>query len=104
VSREECDLVYVPATMFCERCFAELDAWMEVPNHGMVFTYTILFQDLDEKPLDPPALMDYVKLDGADSGLGHYLGDVDPEDVYHTLGFRRNGKMIGEEVGLSLSL
>ncbi len=79
---EECDLVYVPATMFCERCFSELDAWVEVPNHGMVFTYTILFQDLDEQPLDPPALMAYVKLDGTDGGLVHYLGEVDPEDVY----------------------
>jgi uncharacterized OB-fold protein len=79
---EECDLVYVPATMFCERCFAELDAWVEVPNHGMVFTYTILFQDLDEQPLDPPELLAYVKLDGTDGGLVHYLGEVDPEDVY----------------------
>jgi uncharacterized OB-fold protein len=79
---EECDLVYVPATMFCERCFAELDDWVEVPNHGMVFTYTILFQDLEEQPLDPPALLAYVKLDGTDGGLVHYLGDVDPEDVY----------------------
>ncbi len=79
---EECDLVYVPATMFCERCFAELDAWVEVPSRGMVFTYTILFQDLDEQPLDPPQLLAYVKLDGTDGGLVHYLGDIDPEDVY----------------------
>ena len=79
---EECDLVYVPAAMFCERCFDELDAWVEVPNRGTVFTYTILFRDLDEQPLDSPALLAYVKLDGTDGGLVHYLGDVDPEDVY----------------------
>ncbi len=31
---EACDLVYVPATIFCERCFAELDEWVEVPSTG----------------------------------------------------------------------
>ena len=52
---ETCDLIYVPATMFCERCFAELDEWVEVPSRGTVFTYTVLYRDLDDKPLDPPA-------------------------------------------------
>jgi diamine N-acetyltransferase len=31
-------------------------------------------------------------------------GAGSPEGFYHTIGFRRSGKMIGEEVGLSLSL
>jgi diamine N-acetyltransferase len=31
-------------------------------------------------------------------------GAGSPEGFYHALGFRRNGKMIGEEVGLSLGL
>ncbi|HSJ57645.1 MAG TPA: Zn-ribbon domain-containing OB-fold protein [Anaerolineae bacterium] len=78
---EECDLVYVPARMFCERCFAELDEWVEMPSHGSVFTYTILFRDLDGEPLEEPAVLAYVKLGDGDGGLVHYLGDVDPEDV-----------------------
>ncbi len=78
---ESCDLIYVPATMFCERCFAELDEWVNVPNRGHVFTYTVLYRDLDEKPLDPPAVLAYVKLEGSDGGLVHYLGEVDGECV-----------------------
>jgi diamine N-acetyltransferase len=31
-------------------------------------------------------------------------GAGSPEGFYHALGFRRNGKIIGEEVGLSLDL
>lgn len=77
-----CDLIYVPATMFCERCFAELDEWVEVPGRGEVFTFTVLYRDLDEQPLDPPALLAYVKLKGANGGLVHYLGEIEPEDVY----------------------
>jgi uncharacterized OB-fold protein len=79
---EECDLVYVPAMMFCERCFAELDQWVELPNRGWVFTHTVLYRDLDDKPLDPPAILVYVKLEGADGGLVHYLGETDVEAVY----------------------
>jgi uncharacterized OB-fold protein len=79
---EACDLTYVPAAMFCERCFAELEDWVEVPNRGTVFTYTVLFRDLDDKPLDPPAILAYVKLDGANGGLVHYMGDVDLDAVH----------------------
>lgn len=78
---DACDLVYVPAVMFCERCFSELDEWLEVPSQGTVFTYTVLHRDLDDKPLVPPAILAYVKLYGTDGGLVHYLGEVDPEEV-----------------------
>ncbi len=77
-----CDLVYVPATMFCERCFAELDEWVQVASRGTVFTYTVLYRDLDEKPLDPPAILAYVKLDGSDGGLVHYVSEVEPEALF----------------------
>ena len=74
---ESCGLIYVPATLFCERCFAELDEWVEVPNRGHVFTFTVLHRDLDEQPLDPPAILAYVKLEDSDGGLVHYLDEVD---------------------------
>jgi uncharacterized OB-fold protein len=65
-----CGLTYVPAAMFCERCFADLDEWVEVPNQGTVFTYTVLHLDLDERPLDPPAV------------LVHYVGEANPKAVF----------------------
>ncbi len=79
---ETCGLVYVPATMFCERCFGELEEWVEVASRGRVFTYTVLHRDLEEKPLDPPAILAYVKLEGSTGGLVHYLGEIGPECVY----------------------
>ncbi len=78
----ECDLIYVPATMFCERCFSELDEWVEVPSTGHVFTFTVLFRDLDDKPLEPPKVLAYVKLYGCDGGLVHYLDEVDLEELH----------------------
>lgn len=76
-----CGLIYVPAVMFCERCFVEADDWVEVPSEGTVFTYTVLYRDLDDKPLESPQVLAYVQLDGCDGGLVHYLGDVAPGDV-----------------------
>ena len=77
-----CDLVYVPATMFCERCFAALDDWVEVPSTGHVFTFTVLMRDLDDQPLDEPQVLAYVKLDGCDGGLIHFLGEIDLDELY----------------------
>jgi len=73
--------VYVPATMFCERCFTQLDEWVEVSPRGHVFTFTVLFVDLDEQPLETPAILAYIKLDGSDGGLIHYLGEIDTNEV-----------------------
>ena len=78
---EACGLTYVPATIFCERCFADLEVWVEVPNQGAVFTYTVLFRDLDGESLDQPQILAYVKLDGANGGLVHYVADVEPDAV-----------------------
>ena len=78
---EACGLTYLPPTMFCERCFAQLDAWVEVSSTGTVFTYTVLHLDLDEKPLAEPDILAYIKLDGSDGGLIHRLGEVDPDQV-----------------------
>jgi uncharacterized OB-fold protein len=99
-----CDLVYVPATMFCERCFAELEEWVEVPSQGEVFTFTVLYRDLDEKPLDPPAILAYVKLEGANGGLVHYLGEIEPEQVHIGLEVEAAFKDVAEREGSILDV
>lgn len=99
-----CDLIYVPAAMFCERCFAELDEWVEVPSRGTVFTYTVLYRDLDDRPLDPPAVLAYVKLDGSDGGLVHYLDEIDPETVHIGMEVEAAFKGAAERTGSILDI
>jgi hypothetical protein len=99
-----CGLIYVPATMFCERCFDELDEWVEVPNRGEVFTYTVLYRDLDDQPLEAPVALAYVKLDGSTGGLVHYLGEVDPEDLYIGLEVEAVFKALEEREGSILDV
>lgn len=78
----QCELTYVPAAIFCERCFAKLDEWVEVPNRGTLFTYTFLYRDLDENLLESPLALGYVKLDGANGGLVHYMGEIEGQEIF----------------------
>jgi len=77
-----CDFTYVPARLYCERCFARLEEWREVGPEGTVAAYTVVHLDLEGKPLAQPQVIALIELDGADGGLVHFLGGVDPAEVY----------------------
>jgi uncharacterized OB-fold protein len=78
---DQCDIVYVPPRLYCEQCFAHLDQWVEVPTTGRVHTFTILHVDLDGNPLPEPRVVAFIRLDGSDGGLVHFLGQVEPDQV-----------------------
>jgi uncharacterized OB-fold protein len=69
----DCGVVYVPGRMFCERCFAALDEWVNVGPQGTLVSYTEIHIDLDENPLPDPQWVGLVQLDGATTVLVHRL-------------------------------
>lgn len=77
----QCDLTYLPPRLYCQRCFDQLDEWVEVSTQGIVHTCTALYLGLDGQPLDEPELLAFVQLDGADGGLVHRLGEVTLDEV-----------------------
>ena len=66
-----CAYTYVPARLFCERCFAELSADVEVGPGGELVSFTIVFRGIEGEPLDEPVTLGLVRLDGADAVLLH---------------------------------
>ena len=76
-----CGITYVPPRLYCERCFAKLDEWVEVKPTGTVHTFTVLHLALDGSPLEEPEILAFVVLDGSDGGLVHRLGEVAPDEV-----------------------
>lgn len=76
-----CDVVYFPPRLYCERCFAHLEDWVEVPTTGRVHTFTVVHLDLDGNPLPQPRILAFIQIDGTDGGLVHDLGEVEPEEV-----------------------
>jgi uncharacterized OB-fold protein len=78
---EECAYTYVPARLFCERCFAELNADVELGPGGELRSFTIAFLDVDERALEEPIAWGLVRLDGADAVLAHRVIDGGEEPL-----------------------
>ena len=74
---DKCRYTYVPARMYCERCFAALpeSAWVKVGPGGMLVSFTVVHVDLEGKSLDAPRTLGLVRLDGADGTLVHDLDE-----------------------------
>jgi uncharacterized OB-fold protein len=81
-----CGYTYVPARLFCERCFAELAADTEVGPGGVLESFTIGFVDAEGAALDLPDTIGLVRLDGADAVLVHRI--LDPGDEPLEIGER----------------
>ena len=74
---ESCGVTYLPARIFCERCFAELAADRECGPGGTLESFTTGYVGIDGEPLDQPVAIGLVKLDGADTVMMHrLLGDA----------------------------
>jgi len=74
-----CDVTYVPAAVFCERCLGKLDEWIDVGLQGEVVTFTLLNVNFDGSPRTEPEVIAFVRF--ADGGIIHHLGGVEPEDI-----------------------
>ena len=75
----ECDVTYVPAAAFCERCLAKLEEWVDVGTIGDIVTYTFVFVGVDGKPLLKPEIIAFIRL--GDGGIIHRLGGIELEQV-----------------------
>ena len=77
-----CMRTLVPPRKFCERCFRPTDSWTNVPDRGVVETFSICHVTWDMKPLAEPELPAVIRLhETSDGGFLHKLGEVSPEDV-----------------------
>ena len=66
-----CQEAFLPAKLYCERCFVETADWLPVEGPGHVNTYTVLHQTLDEEPLEEPEVVAFIAWQGIRGGLVH---------------------------------
>lgn len=92
-----CDQVYMPPRISCHGCFAELHDWVEVSDFGTLVSFTIVREPGMLQPIARPYVVGLIKLDGADTSLVHYLGEVDPEAV--KIGMRVRAVLAEERTG-----
>jgi len=78
---KKCNVIYVPPKIYCERCFARLENYIDVGTKGTIHTFTILHENLDGTKKEEPKIIAMVKIDETDGGLVHWLEEIDPKDV-----------------------
>lgn len=77
-----CDAVFVPPKAKCIYCYGEPHDWVELPGTGIVESYTVVrYSEPALHPRQAPFVYGLVRLDGADTCLLHFIGDVEPEKV-----------------------
>ena len=95
---KSCGMVYVPPTIFCERCFERTEKPVNINNDGYVESFTISYLDVDGNRLDKPIVWGLVTLVGASTTLLHKLL-CNPEDAWIgmtvTAKFRPKNKRVG---------
>lgn len=97
-----CNLVWVPPRSTCIKCFANLKDFVEVGKTGTVKTYSIINIAQPFYPDKPPFTFGVIQLDGADNGLVHLLGEVDPGDL--KIGLRVEAVFKEERIGSILDI
>ncbi len=71
-----CGVVFCPPTSDCPKCWVPT-VWLEVGPRGTLLHYTVIgLQPLWVKR-NVPFTLGLIKLDGADTGLMHFIGETD---------------------------
>ena len=76
-----CNRVFIPPRKTCPSCFTENKEWVDVSDTGIVQAFTVARRQLAALPKQVPVCFGLIKLDGADTSLLHYLGDVEPGSI-----------------------
>ena len=85
-----CGRVYVPPREICGRCFKAMDEWVDLGTEGYIYAFTVVklpyIDPNTGEPIKVPRTDIYVKLDGADTCLMHWLDEIDETKI--TVGAR----------------
>ena len=80
-----CGRVYVPPREVCGRCFVTMDEWVDLGTEGYIYAFTVVklpyIDPNTGKPIKVPRTDIYVKLDGADTCLMHWLDETDEKKI-----------------------
>jgi hypothetical protein len=60
-----------------------MDEWVEVRKEGTLETFTVVNEHYSDffQPKQPPYAVGIIKLDGADTGLCHFVDEVNPSKL-----------------------
>jgi uncharacterized OB-fold protein len=72
-----CGSITVPPRSTCPKCFSKITELEELSGKGTLVTYTVVHYDSSVQAVKPPYVVGVIKMDGADKGITHFIGEVD---------------------------
>ena len=78
-----CNKVFLPPRKVCPLCFTENAEWVNISDEGTVLTFSVARRQLAAIPQDRkvPVIWGLIKLDGADTGITHFIDEVDIAEI-----------------------
>jgi len=78
-----CDKVLWPPRGTCGRCFSQLSEadMVEIGPNGILETFTLITYHEPVHPRKAPFIYGIIKLDGADTGMAHFIDEVTFEQL-----------------------
>jgi uncharacterized OB-fold protein len=76
----KCGTTYCPPSSDCPKCWVPTD-WVEISQQGTVLAYTIIGIPAVSMDIEPPYAMGLIKLDGTDTGMLHFLGEIELDKI-----------------------
>ena len=73
----KCNKTFWPPRSSCTKCFSELTEVVEIGPYGTVETFTQVHYAEPVQPRKVPFVYGVIKLDGADTGMTHFIDEVD---------------------------
>ena len=93
----KCNVTFVPARLFCERCFARLDEWVDVGLEGILYSFTVVHKTKSGDDKENPSLVGAVRI--ADGLLMHHLGDCEESELYIGMPVKAKLKPVSKREG-----
>lgn len=75
----KCKNIYLPARMFCPKCFVEMKETRPLEGGGYVYSYTNVLRNREGKMSSWPVTIALVKFEGVIGGIVHRLEVDGPE-------------------------
>lgn len=73
----KCGKVYAPAMEMCDQCCVPLTEFVPLNGRGVVTGFTIVRKTESQHPVSVPFVTAIIRMDGADTGITHILGEMD---------------------------
>jgi uncharacterized OB-fold protein len=78
---DECEITFVPPKVYCDRCMAQLDTYIDVGTIGYIETFTLSFRNMDDSEKEIPKVLAMVRIGETDGGLIHYIEGFELDDI-----------------------